>query len=169
MRKQRCWSRWLRLGRPAFQGAVLEPAAAGWQRRPSSVGRAWGVWILRIGSPKHDVRIGDGRWVAKAERRERGGSKTLQIAEKIAVSRCKPPGDRKPCIACSRRRSGRCEFSALLFSPLCDRQDGEVLYITWPYLPPQDILSAHQEMIIGAPAPVGGCLPFDMVRPYSTI
>ncbi len=42
------------------------------------------------------------------------------------------------------------------------RQDGEVLYMTRPYLPPQDILSAHQEMIIGAPAPVGGCLPFDI-------
>ena len=30
-------------------------------------------------------------------------------------------GDRKPCIARSRRRNGRCEFSARLFSPLCER------------------------------------------------
>ena len=30
-------------------------------------------------------------------------------------------GDRKPCITRSRRRNGRCEFSARLLSPLCER------------------------------------------------
>ena len=32
-----------------------------------------------------------------------------------------PPADRKPCITRSRRRSGRCEFSARLLRPLCER------------------------------------------------
>jgi hypothetical protein len=37
------------------------------------------------------------------------------------MNRCNPPADRKPCIIRSRFRSGRCEFSARLFRPLCDR------------------------------------------------
>jgi hypothetical protein len=43
----------------------------------------------------------------KAERRERGGTKRLRTAGKTAMNRCRPPGDRKPCIARSRRRRGR--------------------------------------------------------------
>jgi hypothetical protein len=37
------------------------------------------------------------------------------------MKRCRPPGDRKPCIIRSRFRIGRCEFSARLFHPLCGR------------------------------------------------
>src|SRR3954471_5552308 len=61
------------------------------------------------------------RWVAGAERLERGGTKRLRAAEKTLTNRCRYLDDRKPCIARSRRRNGRCEFSARLLSPLCER------------------------------------------------
>ena len=61
------------------------------------------------------------RWVAEAKRWEWGGTKSLRTAENTLTNRCSPSGDRKPCIACSRRRKGRCEFSARLLSPLCER------------------------------------------------
>ena len=59
--------------------------------------------------------------MARAERRERGGTKRLRTAEKTLTNRCRYLGDRKPCITRSRRRNGRCEFSARLLSPLCER------------------------------------------------
>jgi hypothetical protein len=61
------------------------------------------------------------RRVAGAEPLERGGTKRLRTAEKTLANRCRYLGDRKPCITRSRRRNGRCEFSARLLSPLCER------------------------------------------------
>jgi hypothetical protein len=45
----------------------------------------------------------------------------LRTAEKTFTNCCRPPADRKPYITRSRRSSGRCEFSARLLSPLCER------------------------------------------------
>lgn len=56
-----------------------------------------------------------------AECLERAGTKRFQTAEKTLVKRCRAPVERNRCIACSRLRSGRCEFSARLFKPLCDQ------------------------------------------------
>ncbi len=42
------------------------------------------------------------------------------MAERTEVNRCRPPADRKPCIILCRFVSGRCDFLALLFSPLWD-------------------------------------------------
>jgi transposase len=61
------------------------------------------------------------RWMARAERRERGGTKRLRTVENTLTNLCRPPCDRNPCIARSRLRTGRCEFSARLFRPLCER------------------------------------------------
>jgi hypothetical protein len=41
--------------------------------------------------------------------------------EKTEVNRCRLPTDRKPCIMRFRFLSDRCEFSALLLRPSCDR------------------------------------------------
>jgi hypothetical protein len=59
--------------------------------------------------------------MAKAERWEWGGTKRLRTAEKTFTNDCSYLGNRKPCITRSRRRNGRCEFSARLLSPLCER------------------------------------------------
>ena len=53
----------------------------------------------------------------------------MRKAEKIETKRCRLPGDRKRCIVRSRFRSGKWEFSARLFNPLCDRCS--TFGITW--------------------------------------
>jgi hypothetical protein len=56
------------------------------------------------------------RSVARAERREWGGTKRLRTAHKTLTNRCGRLGDRKPCTARSRRRKGRCGFFARLLT-----------------------------------------------------
>lgn len=45
----------------------------------------------------------------------------ISTAENTDINTCTPPTDRKPCITRCRFRRGRWEFSARLFTPLCDR------------------------------------------------
>jgi len=52
---------------------------------------------------------------------EMGGTNRFLVTEKTLVNRCRFPADRKLCIIRSRFRGGTCEFSALLFRPLCAR------------------------------------------------
>ena len=58
---------------------------------------------------------------AIAECLELAGTKRFRTAERMLAKRCGAPGERNRCITRSRFRSGRCEFSARLFNPLCDR------------------------------------------------
>ncbi len=50
----------------------------------------------------------------------RVGTKRLRTAKKTLTKRCNAPAERNRCITRSLR-SGRCEFSARLFKPFCDR------------------------------------------------
>ena len=57
-----------------------------------------------------------------AERLEGAGTKRFRTAEKMLLTkRCSAPGEQNRRMTLSRFRSGRCEFSARLFNPLCDR------------------------------------------------
>ncbi len=70
---------------------------------------------------------GDGR-LARADRRRRaGGTKMLRTVEKVAVKRCRPPGERKPCICRSRFRSGQRQLRVCLPAPGEETRDGDVL------------------------------------------
>ena len=77
---------------------------------------------LPIATPFHSA-MACRRWprMPRAERCEQDGTKRLPVVEKIETKRCRLPGDRKPCIARSRFRSGTWEFSARLLRPLCER------------------------------------------------
>ncbi|SDP54587.1 hypothetical protein SAMN05428967_2386 [Phyllobacterium sp. YR620] len=57
------------------------------------------------------------RWIARAVRLVRGGTKRLRIAEKAERNGSRLPDDRNVCITRSRFRSGRCEFSARCLIP----------------------------------------------------
>ena len=61
------------------------------------------------------------KWVERADRSERSGTKWFRTAEKVETNRCNPGHDRNPCIIRSRFRMGTWEFSARLFNPLCWR------------------------------------------------
>jgi hypothetical protein len=54
---------------------------------------------------------------AKSKTAGARGTNRLRITEKIVANRSRPRGDRKPCIAHSRRRSGRCKFLLGYSSP----------------------------------------------------
>lgn len=68
------------------------------------------------------------RWrrMARAERRERGGTKRLRGADKVKTKRCNPGHDRKPCIARSRSLGNvriLCPISQPLMLPPLDPWD----------------------------------------------
>src|SRR6478735_4643564 len=91
----------------------------------TSIGRietnsaAWQLQAATLAADFHSaMALRRWRWMARAERWEWGGTKRLRTAEKTFTNRCRYLGDRNPCITLSRRRNGRCEFSARLFCPL---------------------------------------------------
>ena len=119
-RRQMRWS-------PRGAHRVLQVRAAGVVTL-ISIGRietnsaAWQLQAATLAADFHSaMALRRWRWVAEAERRERGGTKRLRTAEKTFTNRCRYLGNRNPCSTRSRRRNGRCEFSARLLSPLCAR------------------------------------------------